>query len=136
MAETKKAFFTYKGVPLVRKGNTIYFGNMYDDYVVMIEILGTEKQGQIDVANKVRLRKMATDITLPPNEQIVKKQRSPAYTRRWIWRVRGLKFRNKNAVRFIIRIGLLFYDQVQYSIPRLAGIPLSNGCFTAFISLI
>ena len=73
MAETKKAFFTYKGVPLVRKGNTIYFGNMYDDYVVMIEILGTEKQGQIDVANKVRLRKMATDITLPPNEQIVKK---------------------------------------------------------------
>ena len=104
----KKAFFTYKGVPLVRKGNTIYFGNMYDDYVVMIEILGTEKQGQIDVANKVRLRKMATDITLPPNEQIVKKQRSPAYTRRWIWRVRGLKFRNKNAVRFIIRIGLIF----------------------------
>ena len=73
MAETKKAFFTYKGVPLVRKGNTIYFGNMYDDYVVMIEILGTEKQGQIDVANKVRLRKMATDITLPPNEQKVKK---------------------------------------------------------------
>ena len=73
MAGTKKSFFTYKGVPLVRKGNTIYFGNMYDDYVVMIEILETEKQGDLDVANKVRLRKMATDITLPPNEQIVKK---------------------------------------------------------------
>ena len=26
MAEEKKAFFTYKGVPLVRKGNNIYFG--------------------------------------------------------------------------------------------------------------
>lgn len=73
MAETKTSFFTYKGVPLVRKGNIIYFGNMYDEYVVMIEILGTEKQGQLDVANKVRIRKMATDITLPPNEQIVKK---------------------------------------------------------------
>lgn len=73
MTETKTAFFTYKGVPLVRKGNMIYFGNMYDDFVVMIEILGTEKQGELDVANKVRLRKMATDITLPPNEQIVKK---------------------------------------------------------------
>lgn len=73
MTETKTAFFTYKGVPLVRKGNMIYFGNMYDDFVVMIEILSTEKQGELDVANKVRLRKMATDITLPPNEQIVKK---------------------------------------------------------------
>ncbi len=69
----KKKFFTYKGLPLVRKGNLIYFGNMYDDYIVMIEILSTDKQGGIDVANKVRIRKMATDITLPPQEQIVKK---------------------------------------------------------------
>ena len=48
MAEEKKAFFTYKGVPLVRKGHNIYFGN------------------------KVRIRKVATDSTLPPNKQIVK----------------------------------------------------------------
>ena len=73
MAESKKNFFTYKGMPLVRKGNLIYFGNMYDDYVVMIEILGTQKQGGIDIANKVRIRKMATDPTLPPKDQIVKK---------------------------------------------------------------
>lgn len=73
MAEEKTAFFTYKGLPLVRKGNRIYFGNMYDEYVVMIEILDTEKVGGLDVANKVRIRKMATDITLPPNQQIVKK---------------------------------------------------------------
>ena len=68
MAEEKKAFFTYKGVPLVRKGNNIYFGNMYDEFVVMIEILSTEKVGGIDVANKVRIRKVETDSTLPPNK--------------------------------------------------------------------
>ncbi len=73
MTQTKTGFFTYKGMPLVRKGNTIYFGNMYDEFVVMIEILGTEKHGEIEVANKVILRKMATDITLPPNKQIVNK---------------------------------------------------------------
>lgn len=74
MASTtvKKGFFTYKGLPLVRKGNTIYFGNMYDEFVVMIEIQGTEKIGKLDVANKVMIRKMATDIKLPPNEAIVK----------------------------------------------------------------
>ena len=38
-------------------GNNIYFGNMYDEFVVMIEILSTEKVGGIDVANKVRIRK-------------------------------------------------------------------------------
>jgi len=38
----------------------------------MIEILSTEKVGGIDVANKVRIRKVATDSTLPPNKQIVK----------------------------------------------------------------
>ena len=65
-------FFTYKGLPLVRKGNQIYFGNMYDEYVVLIEILGTQKVGDLDVANDIRIRKMATDMTLPPNELIEK----------------------------------------------------------------
>ncbi|MBR1764892.1 MAG: hypothetical protein IJ746_05810 [Ruminococcus sp.] len=72
MAEKKSPFFTYKGVPLVRKGNMIYFGNMYDEFIVEIAVLGTEQQGGIEVANKVRMRKMATDLTLPPNKQIVK----------------------------------------------------------------
>ncbi len=70
--DNKKSFFTYKGLPLVRKGDLIYFGNMYDDHIVMIEILSKEKQGGIDVANKVRIRKVATDMTLSPQEQIVK----------------------------------------------------------------
>jgi hypothetical protein len=72
MAE-KKAFFTYKGLPLVRKGNQLFFGHMYDEFVVQIDIVSTEKKGGIDVANKVIIRKMATDMTLPPNKQIVKK---------------------------------------------------------------
>lgn len=73
MAETKKSFFTYRGIPLVRKDKTIYFGNMYDDYVVMIEILSTKKVAGLDVADKLRIRKMATDLTVPPKDQIVKK---------------------------------------------------------------
>ena len=74
MANTeKKAFFTYKGLPLVRKGNQLYFGHMYDEFVVMIDILSTEKNGGIEVANKVMIRKIATDMTLPPAKQIVKK---------------------------------------------------------------
>lgn len=72
MSDTKKGFFTYKGLPLVRKGNQLYFGNMYDEFVVWIEIKGTQKVGDVDVANSVMIRKMATDPTLPPNQAIVK----------------------------------------------------------------
>lgn len=68
----KEEFFTYKGLPLVRKGKEIYYGNMTDEYVVMLQILGTEKVGDLDVANKVRLFRMATDESLPPNERINK----------------------------------------------------------------
>ena len=56
MADEKTTFFTYKGLPLVRKGNQLYFGNMYDEYVVWIEIQGTEKVGDLDVANKLMIR--------------------------------------------------------------------------------
>lgn len=65
MSEAKKAFFTYKGLPLVRKGNQLYYGNMYDDFVVWIEIKSTKKVGDIEVADKVKLRRMSTDITKP-----------------------------------------------------------------------
>ena len=33
-----KSFFTYKGFPLVRHEDVIYYGNMSDDYVVMLKI--------------------------------------------------------------------------------------------------
>ena len=72
MAKEKSAFFTYKGLPLVRKGNQLYFGNMYDEFVVQMEIQSTKKVGEIEVADKVMIRKMATDMTINPIEAIVK----------------------------------------------------------------
>ena len=38
-----KSFFTYKGFPLVRHEDVIYYGNMSDDYVVMLKILNKKK---------------------------------------------------------------------------------------------
>lgn len=69
---TKPAFFSYKGYPLVRKGDEIYYGNMYDNYVIMMQIVEKTKVGDLDVASKVRIYKMATDEKLSPMEAIVK----------------------------------------------------------------
>lgn len=65
-------FFTYKGFPLVRNKDTLYYGNMSDDYVVMIQILSTEKISGMDVAKKVKVYQMSTDESKNPIERIVK----------------------------------------------------------------
>lgn len=65
-------FFTYKGFPLVRNKDTIYYGNMSDDYVVMIQILESKKVGNINVASKVKVYQMSTDETKNPVERISK----------------------------------------------------------------
>lgn len=73
MAEkTKSKFLMYKQKPLVRKGNTIYYGFMNQSHVVMLTILSTKKVNDMEIADKVRIQLIATDITLNPLEAMVK----------------------------------------------------------------
>ena len=39
----------YKGHPLMRKENIIYYGSMEDRYIIMMQILETKKEGDLDV---------------------------------------------------------------------------------------
>lgn len=71
-AEKNGEFFSYKGYPLVRKGDEIYYGNMYDSTVVMMQILEKTKMGNLDVASKIRMYQMKTDETLSPVDAIIK----------------------------------------------------------------
>ena len=48
---TEQEFFTYKGLPLVRKDNTIYYGNMSDKYVAMLTVLSTHKVKDLEIAD-------------------------------------------------------------------------------------
>ncbi len=74
MAEKKKAkFLSYKGKPLVRCGNTIYYGNMNEPYVILIQIKSSKKIQELDVADKVVVQLVKTDPTLRPKDSIVKK---------------------------------------------------------------
>ena len=68
----KNEFFSYKGFPLVRNKDTIYYGNMSDKYVVMMQIQETTKVGNLDVASKIKLYQMATDEKLNPVQAIIK----------------------------------------------------------------
>ena len=65
-------FITYKGYPLVRKGNEMYFGFMSDPYVVMLQAGKTKKVRNYYVAGQVQLYLMSTDDTLDPTQAIIK----------------------------------------------------------------
>jgi hypothetical protein len=54
-------FNTYKGYPLVRSGNQIYYGYMSDPYVIWIQILGTKEENGEKVTSKVRVVQMDTN---------------------------------------------------------------------------
>lgn len=63
---------TYKGRPLVRCGNDIYYGNMADPYIVYLQILTTKKENGIDVADKVHIVLLSTDDSKPLPERIAR----------------------------------------------------------------
>lgn len=63
---------TYKGRPLVRCGNDIYYGNMTDPYIVYLQILTTKKENGIDVADKVHIILLSTDDSKPLPERIAR----------------------------------------------------------------
>ncbi len=70
MTENSKELFSYKGFPLVRNEDTIYYGNIADEYVVMIQIVEKKKIGDIEVASRLKLYKMSTDESKNPIERI------------------------------------------------------------------
>ena len=75
MAGKKKnePFLMYKGRPLVRSGKTLYYGNMYEPYVIMMQICSTRTEQELEVANRVTVQLLNTDPNVRPRERIVKK---------------------------------------------------------------
>ena len=74
MAAKKKAeFLTYKDKPLVRKGNTLYYGNMSDKFVIMFQILSTKDVDGLAVADRVSVQLINTDPDVRPHDRIVHK---------------------------------------------------------------
>ncbi len=63
----------YRGHPLRRVDNLIYYGTMAEKYIVMMQILDTKKVQDLDVASKVSVQLQLTDPTLKSRDRIVKK---------------------------------------------------------------
>ncbi len=66
-------FLTYKGKPLVRKDETLYYGNMADKYVVMFTVKSGKKLDDIELSDKIVVQLMHTDSEIRSRDRIVKK---------------------------------------------------------------
>ena len=73
MANEKTEGLIYRGHPLRRIDNLIYYGTMADKYIVMMQIQDTKKVQDLNVASKVSVQLQLTDPTLKSRDRIVKK---------------------------------------------------------------
>jgi hypothetical protein len=70
--KSKESFLTYKGRPLVRSGNTIYYGNMWEKYVAVLQIINTKTVLNEEVSGTIVIHLVSTDATVPMNKRVIK----------------------------------------------------------------
>ncbi|MBE6968158.1 MAG: hypothetical protein E7444_06965 [Ruminococcaceae bacterium] len=73
MAKQSETMLEYRGHPLRRKDNLIYFGSMSDKYIIMMQVLETKKVKDLDVATKVSVQLQLTAPDLKSRDRVVKK---------------------------------------------------------------
>lgn len=66
-------FLMYKGRPLVRSGNVLYYGSMAEKYVIVMQVLSTKEENNMTMAEKVQIQLMLTDEEVRMKDRIVKK---------------------------------------------------------------
>lgn len=54
-------FLTYKDKPLVRKGDTVYYGDMSEKFVIRFDILSSHTENGVDVADKIKVNLIKND---------------------------------------------------------------------------
>ena len=77
MAE--KNVLMYKGHPLMRKDNLVYYGSMADEYIVMLQILESKKLADLDLATKVSVQLQRTDPNAKARDRVVKKSEKDGF---------------------------------------------------------
>ena len=65
-------FINYKGFPLVRNGNQIYYGNMSHEFVANITVMSTKNVDGMDIADKLKVVLLRTAKDIDPKDMVVK----------------------------------------------------------------
>ena len=75
----ENAVLMYKGRPLMRKDNMVYYGSMADSHIVMMQVLETKKMNDMDIATRVSVQLQLTDPSVRSRDRIVKKSEKDGF---------------------------------------------------------
>lgn len=85
-------FLEYKGKPLVRSGDEIYYGNMAESHIVKFTILSNNAEGEPE---KINIKLLKSNIELSDKDRIVKESTKntmfEALDVGFVWLERALK---------------------------------------------
>lgn len=71
MAENMEGL-VYRGHPLRRVDNLIYYGSMADKYIIMMQVLDAEELSDIKLSKKVSIQLQLTDPNLRSRDRVVR----------------------------------------------------------------
>ena len=63
---------TYKGLPLVRNDNELYYGNPNEKVIIYMRVFSTKQVGDCTVSDKIHVSLISTDTSLSPVERMKK----------------------------------------------------------------
>jgi len=72
----------YKGHPLRRKDNIIYYGSMSDKYIIMLQVTETKSLDGFDdfeMASRIQVQLQYTDPDLKSRDRVVKKSEKTSF---------------------------------------------------------
>lgn len=73
VANTAKDISRYKGKPLVRSGNVLYYGDPAAPYIAMLQIINTTQLEDMTLADKVSVQILSTDESVHISRRVIKR---------------------------------------------------------------
>jgi len=75
----KNKLLEYKGHPLRRKDNLIYYGSMSDKYIIMLQVTESKQLDDLNLATRVVVQLQYTDPDLKSRDRVIKKSEKTSF---------------------------------------------------------
>jgi len=75
----KSKTLEYKGHPLRRKDNLIYYGSMSDKYIIMLQVTETKQLEDLNLATRIIVQLQYTDPDLKSRDRVIKKSEKTSF---------------------------------------------------------
>lgn len=69
----EEEILTYKGKPLRRSGNELYYGSMADKYIIMMQVGDTVDFEDLKLSGKITIQLLYTDKDIKMKDRIIKR---------------------------------------------------------------